>query len=185
MLKSGLTDEEIVGIVRTSNQEFYSEIIKRYQSKLFHYLKKFINDADELEDVLQTVFIKAFKNLNSFDIKQKFSSWIYRIAHNEAINQIRKNSKYSISLDDSDYDAADEKIDFSRDLDNALTRENISSALFFLKDKYRQPLILYFFEEKSYEEISEIIHLPINTVGTYISRGKKSLKQFLEKSYGK
>lgn len=185
MPKIGLTDEQIAEISRTKNQEFYAEIIKRYQAKLSHYLRKFISDADELEDVLQTVFIKAFKNLNSFNVKKKFSSWIYRIAHNEAINHIRKNSKYSISLDDSDYDAADEKINFSRDLDNDLARETIASVLRLIKDKYRQPLILYFFEEKSYEEIGEILHLPVNTVGTYIARGKKSLKQHLEKQYGK
>jgi RNA polymerase sigma-70 factor (ECF subfamily) len=185
MAKNVLTDEQLVAAVRSSNSELYSEIIKRYQEKLSHYLKKFIRDNDELEDVLQSVFIKAYKNLNSFNIHKKFSSWIYRIAHNEAINYLKKNYKYGLSLDEWEYDVIDEKLDFSKDLDRELTRERINQALASIKPKYQEPLVLFFFEQKTYEEISEILHLPINTVGTLIARGKQNLKKFLDQEkYG-
>jgi RNA polymerase sigma-70 factor (ECF subfamily) len=186
MAKTVLTDEQIVVAVRSNNSELYSEIIQRYQSKLSHYLKKFIRDNDELEDVLQSVFIKAYKNLNSFNINKRFSPWIYRIAHNEAINHLKKNSKYSLSLDDSEYDVIDEKLDINKDLDEELTREKINLALSSIKQKYREPIILFFFEQKTYEEISEILRLPINTVGTLIARGKQNLKKIIDqKKYGR
>ncbi len=85
-----LADEQLVGIIREEDKELYSEIIKRYNQKLSHYLRKFIYDPDGLEDVLQVVFIKAYRNLYGFNIKNRFSSWIYRIAHNEAINYLKK-----------------------------------------------------------------------------------------------
>lgn len=72
-----LTDEQLVEVVRSKNQELYGEVIKRYQTKLVHYLKKFIHSDDELKDVLQDVFIKAFRNLYSFDTSKRFSPWIY------------------------------------------------------------------------------------------------------------
>lgn len=185
MAKIILTDEQIVVAIRSNNSELYSEIIQRYQIRLSHYLKKFVHDNDELEDVLQNIFIKAYKNLYSFNINKKFSPWIYRIAHNEAINYLKKNYKYGLSLDDGEYDVIDEKIDIGGGLDRKLDRELINHALVSIGRKYQEILILFFFEEKTYEEISEILRLPINTVGTRISRGKSNLKKILEqKKYG-
>ncbi len=174
------SDEQIVVLVREKNKELYSEIISRYHIKLTHYLRKFIHDRDELEDVLQAVFIKAYENLYGFDEKRKFSSWIYRIAHNEAINHIKKYAKISVSVDEVEHLMVDEKVDLSRGVDQGILKEKVENALYQMKDNYREALILYFFEEKSYEEMSDILRVPINTVGTLIARGKKNLKKFLE-----
>ena len=176
-----LTDEQLVVVVREQNKEAYSEIVQRYQTKLAHYLRKFINHSAELEDVLQDVFIKAYRNLNSFDTKQKFSSWIFRVAHNEAINNIKKRKNEKLILDEHEWEVVDEKINLGRDLDRSITKEQIIVALGKIKEKYREPIILFFFEEKSYEEISDILKIPTSTVGTLISRGKKNLKEFLKK----
>ncbi len=174
-----LTDEQLVEIIREQDKELYSEIIKRYQTKLSHYLRKFIYSPDELEDVLQVVFIKAYKNLYNFNINKKFSSWIYRISHNEAINHLKKYAKDRIPLDDIEYKLIDEKINLDDDVDKILLKAKVEQLLATLKNKYRQPLILYFFEQKSYQEISDILKLPVNTVGTLISRGKKILAKNL------
>ena len=170
-----LTDEQLVVIIREENKELYGDIIKRYQTKLFHYLRKFIYNPDELEDVLQVVFIKTYKNLYNFNINKKFSSWIYRIAHNEAINHLKKYAKEKIPLDDVEYKLIDEKINLNEEIDRTLLKTKMEQLLATLKSKYRQPLILYFFEQKSYQEISDILQLPISSVGTLISRGKKIL----------
>lgn len=186
MNPSDLSDEQIVEIVRTNDKELYSEIIRRYQVKLSHYLRKFINHSAELEDVLQDVFIKAYKNLYGFNTKQKFSSWIYRIAHNEAINNIKKRAREYLFLDEEEFDIIDKKIDSVSGLDSALARRAIEKCLTLMKNKYREPLLLFFFEEKTYEEISDILKMPTSTVGTLLSRGKKILKEFLKKEqYGK
>lgn len=181
-----LKDEQLVLIIRESDSELYSHIIKRYKSKLSRYLGRFISDPDELEDVLQDVFIKAYRNLHGFDAKRKFSSWIYRIAHNEAVNHIKKNSRVKISLDDIEYKAVDEKIDVGSGIDKGILKQNIAESLEHIGFKYREVLTLFFFEDKSYEEIGDILRIPVNTVGTLILRGKKLLKkQLTEQNYGK
>ncbi len=181
---SSLSDEQLVLEVREKDKELYGEIIRRYQSKLSHYLRKFIRDPDELEDVLQAVFIKCFQNIYGFDEKKKFSSWIYRIAHNEAINHIRKNAKSPLSIDDMEYQIVDKKIDSAGRVDQGMLKKAVEEVLTEMKPKYREPIILYFFEERTYEEISDILRIPVSTVGTLLLRGKKILKEKLT-AYGK
>ncbi|HOC53533.1 MAG TPA: RNA polymerase sigma factor [Candidatus Pacearchaeota archaeon] len=175
-----LSDEQIIGKVLEDNKDIYIEIIKRYEKKLSHYLHKFISDQDEIEDVLQVVFIKTYKNLYGFDQNKKFSSWIYRIAHNEAVNYLKKKKASKICLDDVEYKLVDEKVDLNNGIDNNFLKKDIEKILGGLKIKYREPLILFFFEGKSYEEISDILRVPKNTVGTLILRGKKLIKEELE-----
>lgn len=174
-----LTDEEIVAIVRDKDKEMYGEIIHRYQTKLAHYLRKFIGNQNELEDVLQDVFIKAYKNLHGFNCAKKFSPWIYRIAHNEAVNRLKKLSRIIISLDENEWELIDEKANVKEKADANLMKTQIERALALIKEKYREPLLLYFFEQKSYEEISDILRIPRNTVGILIMRGKNMLKNIL------
>lgn len=180
-----LTDEQIAVIVRTQDKEMYSELIRRYSLKLAHYLRKFIHSADELEDVLQNVFIKAYRNLNAFDSDKRFSPWIYRIAHNEALNFLNKYRRESVRIDEQEIEIIDRDADVKSEVDAILDREKIEKAFSLLKFKYRDPLVLFFFESKSYEEISDILHLPKSTVGTLIKRGKEKLKAILISSYGK
>ncbi len=180
-INSNLTDEQLVVVVRESDKEMYSEIIRRYSSKIGHYLRKFIRNSDELEDVLQNVFIKAYQNLYDFNTNRKFSPWLYRIAHNEALNNLKKYKKEKFSLDETEWEIADEKINLKDSLDNKFLKEDIEKGLAQMKDKYREVLILYFFEEKTYEEISEIMRVPVSTVGVLLMRGKEFLKQILKK----
>ncbi len=177
---SAWADEQIVVHVREKDKELYSEIIARYKGKLSHYLRKFIRDPDELEDVLQGVFIKCYQNLYGFDEKKKFSSWVYRITHNEAINHIKKYSKPIVSIDDVECQLLDEKIDLGRSVDQGMLKSVVEGALSKMKKNYREPLLLYFFEQKSYEEISDILRIPTSTVGTLLMRGKKIIKEKLD-----
>jgi RNA polymerase sigma-70 factor (ECF subfamily) len=182
------SDERIVSLVLTGNKDSYREIIRRYEEKLFRYLHKFINDQDDIEDILQVVFIKAYKNLYGFDIEKKFSSWIYRIAHNEAVNHLKKNGKRGrMSLDDVEYKLIDEKADIKTETDRKFLKKDVERVLGRLDLKYREPIVLFFLEGMSYEEISDVLRIPKNTVGTLILRGKKMIKDNLEeinKKYG-
>ncbi len=175
-----LSDEALVDMIRTSDKELYREVIQRYEPKLERYIRKFILDPDERADVLQETFIKAYRNLQGFDTKKKFSSWIYRIAHNESLNHIKKYAKEKVSLEEHDIDVIDREMNLGKAVDRALLSEAFQKALVRLKPKHREPLILFFFEEKSYEEISDILRLPKNTVGTLISRGKTYIKTYLD-----
>ncbi|MDD2274324.1 MAG: RNA polymerase sigma factor [Candidatus Pacebacteria bacterium] len=174
-----LDDEKIIQGILDGNNELYREIIKRYEKKLSHYLRKFSNDRDDVEDILQVVFIKAYKNLYGFNTSKKFSSWIYRIAHNEGINHLKKNKKNKICLDDVEYKLIDNKADINKETDGVLLKRDVECALGELKKKYKEPLVLFYLEEMSYEEISDILRIPKNTVGTLILRGKKILREKL------
>lgn len=85
-----LKDEEVILLIQKGNKDIFEIIIERYTDKLQRYLNKFLSNKEDKEDLLQDVFIKSFVNINSFDTDQKFSSWIYRIAHNEAVNLLKK-----------------------------------------------------------------------------------------------
>src|SRR4030067_442486 len=97
-----LSDEEIIKKVRSSDQDLYAVIIKRYENKLLRYAINLIKDKNKAVDIVQESFIKAFINLKGFDIKKKFSSWIYRIVHNEAVNALKKYQKETPLLEDMD-----------------------------------------------------------------------------------
>jgi len=179
-----LSDNELIKIIRNNNQERFGEIIDRYQGKLFAYLYRLIGNREESQDLLQDVFIKAYRNLNSYDTERKFSSWIYRIAHNEAVNHIkRKSLKRFISWESitSTKDKLEASSSIEDGADKAWLRkeqgQEVEKAIRQIPFKYRQVLVLRYYSDKSYEEISEILGKPVNTVGTLINRAKRKLAE--------
>lgn len=186
--KIELTDNELVEIVREHNQEKYAELIERYQGKLFAYIYRLTGNREETEDLLQDVFIKVYKNLRSYDATRKFSSWIYRIAHNEAVNHIkRKSLKRFIPWED--ITATKDMLVMSSSEEGAdtthmreETKKEVNETIDRLPFKYKQVLLLRYYSDKSYEDISEILGKPINTVGTLINRAKKKMAAEVEKN---
>ena len=176
-------DEEIV-ILTLEDQDYYYCIVERYEKKLLRYVMRISSATQEdAEDILQEVFIKVYKNLNNFDTSLKFSSWIYRITHNQTISHHRK-IKARPQIIDSDKSEIILEIIKSEDgtikkIDNDILRKNIDKALAKINLKYREALILRFFEEKDYNEISDILQKPLGTVATLINRAKKKLKEEL------
>jgi len=175
---SELSDEEVIGIVRTEDKEAYAEIIKRYQTKLMRYATYIMGDEHTGADIVQESFIKAYINLNGFDTKKKFSSWIYRIVHNEAMNILTKHKKQQ---------PVDDQIDIDSGVnveDEFIKNELISQAHHCLDQMpvlYKEPLSLFYLEEKSYEEISDILRIPVGTVGTRVNRARGMMKKLCQK----
>ncbi len=172
-----LTDEQIVEYVRNKDKETYVEIVLRYQDKLMRYSNSLTHDEQKSADIVQNAFIKAFINLNSFNTKMKFSTWIYRITHNEAINIIIKYKREVPLPDDMDI-ISDEDIELNFSKEEIKTKVN--NCISEIPLIYREPLTLFFLEEKSYDEISDILRLPIGTVGTRINRAKNLLKNICQ-----
>ena len=171
------TDEEIVEIVRADNKELYALLVKRYQTKLMRYAEYLIGDHEKASDAVQQSLIKAYVNLNGFDTKKKFSSWVYRIVHNEAMNLIDKHKKDVRINPDMDFDSG---VDLE---DLYIKNELVSHAHDCIKEMgliYREPLSLYYLDDKSYEEISDILRLPMGTVATRINRAKNILKKICQ-----
>lgn len=125
-------------------------------------------------DIVQNAFIKAFMNLNGFDIEKKFSSWIYRIVHNEAVNILAKRKNELPILENMNFESEESIED---DLSKEETKEKVNKCLSHMPLKYAEPISLFFLEEKSYEEISDILRIPIGTVGTRINRAKVLMKK--------
>ena len=171
------TDEDIAKQVQSGNFELFSILIERYEAKMKRYAHKFLFKNEEAEDVLQDIFIKAYKNIKRFDTKRKFSSWLYRIAHNELINALKKRKK-TFPLPD-----LDTFFPFHFDREKELNRDlgqNVGKCLNKLKPKYREVIILFFYEELSYKEIADILEIPIATVGIRLKRAKETIKKTYE-----
>lgn len=170
-----LSDEKVVEIVIKKDKQAYEELVGRYEKKLLRYAKRLIGNEHDADDIVQDSFIKAYVNLKGFDTKRRFSSWIYRIVHNEAINKIKSKKRF-LSLE---FPSFSKKLSYTEDHIEKMNKKSIkkliNKSLSKLDIKYKDPLVLYFLEEKSYEEISDILRIPLNTVGTRISRGKKML----------
>jgi len=178
------TDEDIVRQALLDTDAF-APIIERYEPRLNRYLERLgVRVPEDREDILQNAFIKAYKNLNSFDLSLAFSSWMYRIAHNETMSFFRaKRARPQVVLsaenEDRMQELRDDTADTSQVAEARLSREEFARALATLPQAYRDILTLRFFEERSYAEISDILSMPVGTVSTLLYRAKRALRAAL------
>ncbi len=173
-----LSDEQIIEKIKNIDQGLYAIIVSRYKDKLIRYANSIIKDTDKSVDIVQISLIKAYIDLKGFNTKKKFSSWMYRIVHNEALNLIKKYHKETPWIEDLDF-SSDEDIE-----ENFAQNEVVSMVGKCLKDiplLYSEVLSLYYIEEKSHREISDILKIPMGTVAIRISRGKQIMKKICQK----
>ena len=183
-MPSDFTDEEAVR--RTlQDKEVFALLIERYEAKLLRYLERLgIGVREDREDILQNAFVKAYRNLNSFDPTLTFSSWMYRIAHNEAMSFFRaRRARPQIILgEDGEMlltELRDDDADASALAEHRLSSDELAKALEKLDPRYRTALILRFFEDRSYAEMSDILEVPVGTVSTLLYRAKRALRDLL------
>ena len=173
-----LEDEEMVALA-LKNMDYYNCIVLRFNDKLFNYVKRISGANDqEIEDVLQESFIKIWTNLNGYRKGLKLSSWVYRITHNVAVSRWRKSKTAKDVFTKGVEDII--KMNYSKYEEPGLDEEMMKEVLSELKPKYREVLILKYFEALSYEEISDILKIPEGTVAVRINRAKKILRNVLE-----
>ena len=184
MSELNLTDYEIIQKIK-KNPDNFGLIIDRYEKKLHNCIMRSTDITnEEADDLLQEIFIKVYKNILEVSENLSFSSCIYRITHNHLIDYFRKNSKIEkVSLDDESYSFLINNIksdfDPKLDLDKKEIKEIVQKALSKIRKEYREILVLKFIEDKSYDEISDILRIPTGTVGTLINRAKTEIKQNL------
>lgn len=180
-----LSDEALVAQTLIERSAF-AVIVDRYESKLTRYIRRLgVYNHEDRQDILQDIFIKVYRNLNGFDRRLSFSSWIYRIAHNETITwhrkqKVRPEGHLVADTEEIFLYVADEQQSSEQLVDTKIDAKLLRHSLALLESKYQDPIILRFFEYKEYDEISDILKIPIGTVGTLISRGKKKLEHILK-----
>ena len=182
-----MTDEALVTLIfKKKKPDLYREIVRRYQKKLFSYLYRLVGNKEEVEDILQNVFVKTYRNLKKFDTRKKFSSWIYRISHNEAVNFLKhRGRKHFVSWED--LVSGEVKLEARSEADSPFeawirqeSKAEVRAAIAKLPLRYREVLKLRYFADKSYAEIGKVIKKPVNTVGTLINRAKKKMIEVIQ-----
>jgi len=186
-----LTDQEVVALARQGREAAYRELIGRYQRPVFSLIYRLIRDREKSEDLTQETFIKVTNALDRYDPTYKLSSWIFKIAHNTALDLLRKKEPETLSLDGSPHAETASEIEASTltavstdetPEEFAASRElggHIEQAIARLRPEYRTAILLCHVEGYAYEEIAEVMSVPLGTVKTYIHRARNELKEYL------
>ncbi|HEY5714025.1 MAG TPA: RNA polymerase sigma factor [Candidatus Gracilibacteria bacterium] len=182
MTKDLVVSDEVLAQQAIQDLSCFETLIERYEGKLKCYVLRLTNiTVHEAEDILQEIFLKVWKNLNGFNPSLKFSSWIYRIAHNETISFARSQKSRGIDkqagIDDAVFEIKSQDLEIGDQFDQSLDSQSVRSTLALLPNKYKDILVLRFLEDKSYEEISDILKKPMGTVATMINRAKKAFQE--------
>jgi len=184
----GLSDQEVVLLARAGQEAAYRELIRRYERPVFALLFRMVRDRELAEDLAQETFVKALNAIDSYRPEFKFSSWIFKIANNAAIDHLRRRELDTLSLDGSPHAETPEAMQATAlqigarqesPLDAVEAKElggAIEAAIGRLRPEYRSCILLRHVEGRAYEEIAEILDLPLGTVKTYIHRARNELR---------
>ena len=181
------TDADLVAAVLEGDEELYSELVQRYQGRLVNYLYRLLRSVQEAEDLAQEVFLKIYQALDRYNPKYKFSTWLFRVAQNAAIDRIRKRRLKLVSMDrtggpDSDmgtWEFPSSDPDPYGDFRNVERGAAIQAAIDRLPWDYRELIVLRHFGELSYDEIAKLKEMPLGTVKNKLFRGRQMMKEEL------
>lgn len=183
-----LTDAELITKSISGREDSFEELVSRYQRPIVSYVYRMLNDYDASLDITQEVFIKVYKSLERYSSEYKFSTWLYRIAHNAAIDHIRRNSKNLQSLETETQNGTYElQLESPRptpeqDREQNEWRIEIEAVIKCLPSVYRELIVLRHSKDMSYGEIAEITNLPLGTVKNRLFRAREMMREmFVER----
>lgn len=172
---------------KTGDQQAFGELIDLYQHKVYQLCLRMIGNREEAEDLAQEAFLRAYLNMDTYDIDKKFSSWLYRIATNVTIDRLRKKKPdYYLDAEIAGTEgmtlytllAAEEKLPEDQVITLEM-QEMVQKEIIQLPPKYRSAIVLKYIEDLSLQEISDILNIPVATVKTRIHRGREALRKRL------
>jgi RNA polymerase sigma-70 factor (ECF subfamily) len=170
-------DQMIVAQIVSGQKELFRLLVNRHERAVYGMGLSFFHNAEDASDFTQEVFIKVFRNLSRFEGRSRFSTWLYKIAYNTAINSITRKKEYHSLAEDEPLGAEDNP---ERNILRAAAREAVLEAVTDLPDRYRICVDLFFFYDRSYLEIEAITGYPVNTIKSHVFRAKKLLRERLE-----
>jgi RNA polymerase sigma-70 factor (ECF subfamily) len=179
------TDAELVASTLRGSQDAFRELVGRFERPIYSLVLRMVQDSGTAEDLAQEVFVKAYRRLDTYDPQRKFSSWLFKIAHNTTIDHLRRGVPETVPLEAGDDDrgdlagvladeaaenphAAAERRDLSRALEKAIAT---------LRPEYREAVLMFYAHGASYQEICEVTGLPLGTVKTNLHRARKELAE--------
>ncbi len=188
---NNVPDADVVALARKGREAAYRELIRRYERPVFSLIFRMVRDRETAEDLAQDTFIKVLNNVDRYRPEFKFSSWLFKIANNVAIDHLRKRQIDTVWIDGSPHAATAAEVEATRfdviarqesALDELEARElgsAIERAIAALRPEYRSCILLRHVEGRSYEEIAATLDLPLGTVKTYIHRARHQLREAL------
>jgi RNA polymerase sigma-70 factor (ECF subfamily) len=183
------TDEELVRSVLAGDRERFATLVERYQGRLINYLYRLVRNLDEAHDLAQEVFVRVYQALDRFDPQYRFSTWLFRVAQNAAIDVIRKRRFRLVPLSRPDDDGGEGSWEIELEaggpgaLETLETEERgarVRAAIEGLPWEYRELILLRHYGELAYEEIAEAKGMPLGTVKNKLFRARQMLKGVLE-----
>ena len=189
---ANLPDADVVALAQQGRDSAYRELIRRYERPVFSLVFRMVRDRELAEDLAQDTFVKVLSHIDKYRPEFKFSSWLFKIANNVAIDHLRRRQLDTVSLDGSPHattaaDAEATRFDLAADQETPLEElaskelgSAIERAIAGLRPEYRSCIMLRHVEGRSYEEIAATLDLPLGTVKTYIHRARHELRTALE-----
>tara|TARA_B100000427_G_C15460074_1_gene573614 strand:+ start:519 stop:1106 length:588 start_codon:yes stop_codon:yes gene_type:complete len=179
--KYKFSDEKLILRFQDGDINAYNELVKRYKDRLFNFVLRYFNNTEQAEDVVQETLIKLYTHANYYKNIAKFSTWIFTIAKNNALTELRKNKRKktdSMWTDDGkfiDLNSNEELLDVK--VQNEIAVEQLNKFLDEIPENFRMAVVLRDFQELSYDEISNILEIPIGTIKSRINRGRIQLAE--------
>ncbi len=187
-------DKQLVSLCRRGNERAARELVERFQRPVFSIIYRMVRDREKAEDLAQETFVRTFNNLERYDHSYKFSSWLFKIAYNLTVDHLRKKELKTISIHGSPdavttdqqeatavrLESKDEAPDAR--LESLELADQLEEAIGKLREEYRTAILLRHVEGRPYEEIAEIMSIPLGTVKTYIFRARRQLREDLSGS---
>ncbi|RJP81354.1 MAG: sigma-70 family RNA polymerase sigma factor [Candidatus Zixiibacteriota bacterium] len=182
----GLTDEQLIARFQGGDQAAFDQIVERYQGQLINFVGRLLNDRNAAEDIVQETFLRVYRNKHRYKEIARFSTWIYTIAGNLARTELRRRkirNFFSISQrgeGEKDYEIPDTEIDVEKSVEGSLIKDMIMREVMNLPVYFREVIILRDIQDLSYEEISQILKVPLGTVKSRVNRGRSQIQKRLK-----
>lgn len=191
--ESSLEDDVLVKEAIGGQKKAYDKLVDKYQRALHFHILKMVKNKEQVNDLVQETFVKAFENLNTYNTNYAFSTWLYRIATNHTIDYLRKKKLQTLSIDepvktrdgDMKMQLPDDTARTDRNIISKQRQQIVREAIEDLPEKYRRVIEMRHMEEKSYQEIADVLDLPLGTVKAHIFRARELLYKALKDRKGK
>lgn len=184
------TDGELIAKAITGREDSFEEIVRRYQRPITGYVYRMLGNYDASLDVTQEIFIKVYNSMSKYSSEYKFSTWLYKISHNAAIDYMRRHSVYEQSLEVENEDGVyqiqfeSKRLSPEQERERSEWREEIENVVKCLPTGYRELIILRHTHDLSYDEIAEITNLPLGTVKNRLFRAREMMRElFIERGF--